>query len=180
MVEYRGSNLMFDQSGDGPTLLKNMETLGIQASQIQGVVLSHAHKDHTGGLVDLLKSGIQLQVYLHPVFPENFKWEIAWLTKVVITNPGMVIAEGIHTTGEMHNKISEKALLINTGLGMVIVNGCSHPGIVSVIERTKELLPASVHLVMGGFHLKDHQGLKIKEIAQAFRRLGVEKVAPSH
>jgi 7,8-dihydropterin-6-yl-methyl-4-(beta-D-ribofuranosyl)aminobenzene 5'-phosphate synthase len=180
LIEHRGTNLMFDTGGDGPTLLKNMEALDIEASQIQGVVLSHAHKDHTGGLVDFLKSGIQSQVYLHPAFPENFKREIARLTKVVITNPGMVIAEGIHTTGEMHNKISEQALLINTGRGTVIVNGCSHPGIVSVIELAKELLPAPVHLVMGGFHLKDHQQIEITEITQAFRRLGVEKVAPSH
>jgi 7,8-dihydropterin-6-yl-methyl-4-(beta-D-ribofuranosyl)aminobenzene 5'-phosphate synthase len=144
-----------------------MEALDIEASQIQGVVLSHAHKDHTGGLVDFLKSGIQPQVYLHPAFPENFKREIARLTKVVITNPGMVIAEGIHTTGEMHNKISEQALLINTRRG-------------SVIEMAKELLQAPVHLVMGGFHLKDHQQIEITEITQAFRRLGIEKVAPSH
>jgi 7,8-dihydropterin-6-yl-methyl-4-(beta-D-ribofuranosyl)aminobenzene 5'-phosphate synthase len=171
---------MFDTGGDDPTLLKNMETLRIQVSQIQGVVLSHAHKDHTGDPVDLLNTWIQPPVYLHPVFPENSKREIARLTKVFITNPGMVIAEGIHTTGEMHKKISEQALLIKTGLGMVIANGCSHPGIVSVIELAKELLPAPVHLVMGGFHLKDHQRLIITEIAQTFRHLVVEKVAPSH
>ena len=32
MVEHRGTNLKFDTGGDGPTLLKNMETLGIRAS----------------------------------------------------------------------------------------------------------------------------------------------------
>ena len=68
LVEHQGTNLMFDTGSDGPTLFKNMETLGIQASQIQGVVLSHAHKDHTSGLVDLLKTGIQPQVYLHRAF----------------------------------------------------------------------------------------------------------------
>jgi 7,8-dihydropterin-6-yl-methyl-4-(beta-D-ribofuranosyl)aminobenzene 5'-phosphate synthase len=41
-------------------------------------------------------------------------------------------------------------------------------------------MPAPVHLVMGGFHLKDHQRLEIAEIMQTFGRLGVEKVAPSH
>jgi 7,8-dihydropterin-6-yl-methyl-4-(beta-D-ribofuranosyl)aminobenzene 5'-phosphate synthase len=71
-------------------------------------------------------------------------------------------------------------LMFDTRRGTVIVNGCSHPGIVSVIELAKELLPAPVHLVMGGFHPKDHQRLEITEIAQAFKRLGVEKVAPSH
>ena len=62
----------------------------------------------------------------------------------------------------------------------MIVNGCSHPVIGSLIERAIELLPASVHLVIGGFHLKDHRRPDIIEITQAFRRLSDGKVAPSH
>ena len=117
LIDHQGSCLLFDTSGGDPKLFKNMQDLGIDVSKIQAVVRSYAHNGHTVGLVDLLHSGIQPEVYLHPAFPEDIQQKVADMTKVVITNPRMVIAEGIRTIGEMRGILPDQALLISTGRG---------------------------------------------------------------
>jgi 7,8-dihydropterin-6-yl-methyl-4-(beta-D-ribofuranosyl)aminobenzene 5'-phosphate synthase len=42
------------------------------------------------------------------------------------------------------------------------------------------LRDASVHLVLGGFHLRQSGPDQLRSLIAEFRRLGVEKVAPSH
>jgi 7,8-dihydropterin-6-yl-methyl-4-(beta-D-ribofuranosyl)aminobenzene 5'-phosphate synthase len=92
----------------------------------------------------------------------------------------LVIAEGILTTGEVPGGLPEQALLIHSPQGLVVVTGCAHPGIVRIVERAIELTEEPVHLVMGGFHLRDSSQMEISAILAEFRRLGVRRVAPSH
>ena len=54
LIETRDTTILFDTGGDGATLLGNMATLGIEPENIEVVVLSHIHGDHTGGLGSLL------------------------------------------------------------------------------------------------------------------------------
>ena len=63
---------------------------------------------------------------------------------------------------------------------MVIITGCSHPGIVNIIKKAKEMLKENVYLVVGGFHLFVSSDFEIEEIVRSFRELKVEKVAPCH
>ena len=62
------NDILFDTGGDGVALLHNMEKLGINLSNIKSVVLSHAHGDHTGGLLELLEENQDLSVYALPSF----------------------------------------------------------------------------------------------------------------
>jgi 7,8-dihydropterin-6-yl-methyl-4-(beta-D-ribofuranosyl)aminobenzene 5'-phosphate synthase len=180
LVEYRGQTLLFDTGGDGPTLLGNMATLGIAPARIEGVVLSHIHDDHAGGLSALLAAGARPIVYLPPSFPANFKRQVGSTTTVVEVAPGQPLGEGLFTTGEMGGSIPEQALVIRTDRGLVMVTGCAHPGIVQMVAQAKELFGGQVHLVMGGFHLRSEDSVELEAILADFRRLGVEKVAPSH
>ncbi len=66
-------SILFDTGADGQTLLSNMEKLGIQPEQIDVVVLSHIHRDHTGGLEELLARNSRIEVWLPHFFPSDFK-----------------------------------------------------------------------------------------------------------
>ena len=46
--------ILFDTGGDGRVLLANMQRLGVEPREIDCVVLSHVHGDHTGGVAALL------------------------------------------------------------------------------------------------------------------------------
>lgn len=180
LVEYRDHTLLFDTGGDGPMLMENLRILGIDPAQIESVVLSHAHGDHTGGLGALLEYGARPIVYLPPSFPTAFKNQVAKITEMIEVSPGLSIAQGIFTTGEMGQSIPEQALVIKAEPGLVIVTGCAHPGIVEIVEQAREMFAEPVCLVLGGFHLGSKSKAEIDSILKGFRRIGVEQVAPCH
>jgi len=180
LVEHQNQTLLFDTGGDGLILLENMRILGINTSDIQGVMLSHAHNDHTGGLVYLLESGARPKIYVFPGFGGNIDQETAKITEVLQVEPGDSITDGLYTTGAMGGGIREQALVIRTSKGLVVITGCAHPGIVQIVEKAKEMFDEPVYLVMGGFHLGDKSDHQLDGIITAFRELGVHKVAPCH
>jgi 7,8-dihydropterin-6-yl-methyl-4-(beta-D-ribofuranosyl)aminobenzene 5'-phosphate synthase len=63
MVRYGDRSILFDTGGDGRMLLANMAALGFNPEELDAVVLSHAHSDHTGGLADLLGANPDVTVY---------------------------------------------------------------------------------------------------------------------
>ena len=65
-VEHQGRNILYD-TGMGQALLPNLATLGLDPEELDAVVLSHGHYDHTGGLEPLLGARRRpLEVWCHP------------------------------------------------------------------------------------------------------------------
>jgi 7,8-dihydropterin-6-yl-methyl-4-(beta-D-ribofuranosyl)aminobenzene 5'-phosphate synthase len=180
LVAYHDHTLLFDTGGDGRTLVENMRILRIDPTQIESVLLSHAHGDHTGGLSTLLELGARPTVYLPASFSASFKNQVGKRTEVIEVTPGLSIAEGMYTTGEMGRSIPEQALVIKTEPGLVVVTGCAHPGIVEIVEQAREMFDRPVRLVLGGFHLGGKSKAEIDAILRDFQSLEVEQVAPCH
>lgn len=180
LVEYLDHILLFDTGGDGRTLLENMRILGVDPTQIDSVVLSHAHEDHTGGLSALLHTGAKPVVYLLPSFPDTFKRQIEQSTQISEVYPGQSFAEGIWTTGEMGGMVPEQALVIQTEQGLVVITGCAHPGIVALVEKAQDLFAEPVRMLLGGFHLGGKSDAEIDAILKDFRRLKIDQVSPCH
>jgi 7,8-dihydropterin-6-yl-methyl-4-(beta-D-ribofuranosyl)aminobenzene 5'-phosphate synthase len=181
LIEYRGQVILFDTGGDAPKLLANMATLGIDPSEIEAVVLSHNHGDHTGGLSGLLPvAGDDLTVFVPHSFPARFKDAVRTRAQLVEVTKPREIGEEVYTTGELGTGIIEQSLVVNTDEGLVVVTGCAHPGIVEVVRKAKALSDDEVYVVLGGFHLGGKSRKEIEGIHSEFRRLGVQKVAPCH
>ncbi|MGH9324776.1 MAG: MBL fold metallo-hydrolase, partial [Vicinamibacteria bacterium] len=53
LVEFDGHRLLFDTGSRPQTVLANSRELGVDLSEVEEVVLSHNHSDHTGGLFTL-------------------------------------------------------------------------------------------------------------------------------
>jgi len=180
LVETSETTILFDTGGDGEILLGNMETLGIEPGNIEIVVLSHFHGDHTGGMESLLTTGVRPIVYVPRSFPFNFKSRVQAYAELVEVQEATMIANGIYSTGEMGTGIIEQALILSTSRGLVVVTGCAHPGISDVVNRARGIGGDEIYLVLGGFHLGGASEVRIKEIISDFQRLGVQKVAPCH
>jgi 7,8-dihydropterin-6-yl-methyl-4-(beta-D-ribofuranosyl)aminobenzene 5'-phosphate synthase len=99
---------------------------------------------------------------------------------VVETVPGQSVAPGIPTTGALGSSIPEQALIVETAQGLAVVTGCAHPGVVRMVASSASMRDRPVHLVLGGFHLRDSRPAELRTLIAEFRRLGVERVAPSH
>ncbi len=95
------------------------------------------------------------------------------------------IAPGIHLISLVSDKpgtleLRELSLAIDTLEGIVIVVGCSHPGIDKIVAGAAAINPR-VHLIAGGFHLVVSSDPDIEKIVTALHdTFKVEYVAPGH
>lgn len=179
-VETDEATILFDTGGDGTILLHNLSRLALDPQEIDAVVLSHAHGDHTGGLGAVLSTGVTPTVYVPASFSAAFKNDVGARTDVVEVSRPVPIAPGVHTTGEVKSNVIEQALVVETDEGLVVVTGCAHPGVVDMVRHAKEAVDGEVALVMGGFHLSGASRGQVESIIADLRSLGVRRVAPCH
>lgn len=72
-IEYCGRNILFDTGQTGDCLINNLKHLNIDIHALEGVILSHGHYDHGGGLETLIQKNPGLRLFAHPlVFGERF------------------------------------------------------------------------------------------------------------
>jgi 7,8-dihydropterin-6-yl-methyl-4-(beta-D-ribofuranosyl)aminobenzene 5'-phosphate synthase len=77
-------------------------------------------------------------------------------------------------------ELRELSLAISTPEGLVMVVGCSHPGIDKIVESAASI-NARIHLIAGGFHLVVTPDSDIERIVTTLHdRFRVEYVAPGH
>jgi 7,8-dihydropterin-6-yl-methyl-4-(beta-D-ribofuranosyl)aminobenzene 5'-phosphate synthase len=77
-------------------------------------------------------------------------------------------------------ELKELSLAIDTPDGVVLVVGCSHPGIEAIVAEAAKIDP-HIHFVAGGFHLVVAQDPVIEKVANALHdTYKVDYVAPGH
>ena len=77
-------------------------------------------------------------------------------------------------------ELRELSLAIDTPNGLVVIVGCSHPGIDRIVELASAINPR-IHLVVGGLHLVAAPDTEIATIVTALHdRFKVEYIAPGH
>ncbi len=64
-LEWEGQRVLFD-TGQGNVLAGNAFRLGVPLHDVDRIVLSHGHYDHSGGLTQVLRDGHTLPLYAHP------------------------------------------------------------------------------------------------------------------
>jgi len=75
LLEFGGERWLFD-TGQSGLVVDNARGLGIDLKNINGIILSHGHYDHTGGLKSVLDKTGEMDVYAHPgIFLERFRLE---------------------------------------------------------------------------------------------------------
>ena len=186
-IDYGDRDILFDTGPGGPMLLGNLAQLGLDPAEIDLVILSHEHGDHTGGLLSLLQTGVQPLLYVPSSFPSSYKRLLGERTGLVEVEGPIEILRGLHSTGELGasirgsgGQLTEQALVIETSDGSVVITGCAHPGIVPIVRAAQQIVPGDVALVMGGFHLMDKTATAVDATAATLRELGVKQVSPTH
>ena len=179
------NRVLFDTGEKAEYLFNNMRNLNIDISSIEMVVISHDHWDHTGGLWELLEKRKGLKAYACPHFSRAFKDKVKKLKAELIEAEKIIeVTKNIFITGEIvkgYSGIPEQALAVKTSRGITVITGCSHPGIVRIVEKVKEANPSEkICLVFGGFHLMNSDNREVRIIAQRLKEMGVEKVGPTH
>jgi 7,8-dihydropterin-6-yl-methyl-4-(beta-D-ribofuranosyl)aminobenzene 5'-phosphate synthase len=221
LIEAEGRSILMD-SGAGVSAVNNAETLGIDLTKIDTIVLSHGHFDHTGGLQLLLPViGHEVPVIAHPdLFSPHWnhtrekdryigipfaREELESLgARFTLSREPVRITDHIITSGEIKMTtdfehidaalnlkrdkelvpdplLDDLSLFITTPLGLVVILGCAHRGLINILRQAREVSGISkIHLVVGGLHLKDASDEQIWQAISGLNEMGVQKLATCH
>ncbi|MDI6790866.1 MAG: MBL fold metallo-hydrolase [Thermodesulfobacteriota bacterium] len=138
-----GRRILFDTGASGSILLHNLEKLNLDSRTIPEIFISHAHWDHTGGLLDLLKLNKEVKVYIPNSCPKP-----PGAGKVISITGPVQIHENVFSTGEIEG--IEQSLVVRTREGLVVVTGCSHPGVRAILQAAASF--GKVDALIGGLH----------------------------
>lgn len=181
VLETPERTVLFDTGEDGELLASNMRGLGFGPGDIDTVFISHKHGDHCGGLMSFLEQNAQVDLYVPRGFLHRYTRPARRMGANVHTlrEPGR-IGPNLYSTGPFAANEREQSLLVDTEDGLIILTGCSHPGVDRIAWAAREQIGRPVRLVIGGFHLADAPPEEIRRIADELHGAGVEFVAPSH
>ena len=143
LIEIEDRKILFDTGAKGSILINNMEKLNIEPESIDEVFISHSHWDHTGGLSQFLKMNKTAKIYI----PNSFFFRAKNREVIKVKKP-IKIHENIFSTGTL--KHIEQSMVIKIDKGLVIIAGCSHPGVRNILDSASQF--GKPYALIGGLH----------------------------
>ncbi len=118
--------------------------------------------------------------------PETMRFGSAWPgANIELIDQTTEIAPGIHLIALVSDKpttqeLKELTLAIRTPDGLVLIVGCSHPGLDRIVTAAQAIEP-HIHLVAGGFHLVVAPDAAIDQATTLLHEAAkVDYIAPGH
>ena len=181
LIQTQEMVILFDTGGEPEVLRHNIEALDVDISEIDCIVISHEHWDHVGGIEVILREKPDIPVYVPEDFPYHIMSSIRSLGGNCIETGNITkITDSVSTTNTLNGPPNEHALMIQTNEGLIVITGCSHPGVENLAKNAYDLTGESIRLVIGGFHLGNAGNYQLDRICDELDEIGVESVAASH
>ena len=213
-VETPKHKLLLDL-GPSEETLHNAERLGIELSEIDTVILSHGHYDHSGGIMPFVKLNPDAVIYMQEnadadyyaddgETPDGGRYRYIGIDKDISALPQVkklkgdyclddemelfTIKERSHALPFTNKRLlikdkdefvrddfsHEQYLVINDGSKRILLSGCAHNGILSILDAFKDKYGAAPDVVISGFHLMkktDYSDEEFKEIEDIGKEL---------
>lgn len=216
LVEYGGKRILFDTGNNARIFEHNVTALRVDLRNIDFVVISHRHADHTSGIPYLLKLNPRVKIYVpdelwglfargptndfyrkdpslpaemryyggHP--PEILEAGTPWpdgnfvpINQKTEVAPGIFILAGVSTTpGTL--ELRELSLAIKGPEGVILIVGCSHPGVEHILQEATTI-DRRLNILFGGLHQIQAPDPEVERIARALHdQYKLARIAPGH
>ena len=173
--------VLFDTGANPEIFESNFKKMNLDASTVDFLVLSHEHGDHTGGIPGFAGMKSNIPVIITKSFSEGFKRKMVGseLEPLLVDKPAM-ICEDLYSSGEFTKPTTEQALVLNTSKGLVVMTGCSHPGIIEMLKKIESDFNKKIYMVFGGFHLMQKSDKVMEGIISEMKEMGVIRCGATH
>lgn len=219
-IETDQGNFLFD-TGQGKSIVNNAQYFNKDLSTIKGIIISHHHIDHTGGLLDVLEQIDKVKVYSHPGLFKNsyvidegkqrnigipFRREILesrgaqfkFNTNFREIVPDLMLSGEIPRLTEFEKGskrfllktnegyaqdliFDDQTLIVNTEKGLIVILGCSHSGMINIINHIIDKTGQNhIRTIIGGTHLGPASEETKEKTIQALKKFDIEKIGVSH
>ena len=189
-----GKHKLLVDLGPSDETFKNAEKLGIDLTQVDTVILSHGHYDHSGGIMTFSNINPTAVIYMQESAGEDYyaddgadagdkRYRYIGIDKDILNLPRIRRVQGDHsiddelelfTIRERSHKIPftnkrllirengeyirddfrhEHYLVIHEGDKRILMSGCAHNGILSILDAYYEKYVSYPDVVISGFHL---------------------------
>jgi 7,8-dihydropterin-6-yl-methyl-4-(beta-D-ribofuranosyl)aminobenzene 5'-phosphate synthase len=182
LVRSDGETILFDTGAKPVVVRSNMRSLGIDQSILGAIAFSHEHTDHVLGVSAF--GGASIPAIYLPKLARIYDATSAAMrdaaADIVIVSDQTEIAPSIWLSEPLGGICFEQALAIDTAEGLVVVVGCSHPGIVAMLRNIAARTGRPLHALVGGMHLMDSSADEIRRVISELRAMGLQRVCPCH
>lgn len=214
LIEEGETKILFD-TGATDVLIHNSGIYNLDLSEIDKVVLSHGHDDHTGGMKYFFPLNSKCSVVCGRGYNVSRcgtrGTDISFPAELVIPEERLDIVDDVlqlsesvyavsarssklnnfsHISGfyrfpfantkEVDNFEDELFIVIRRGDGLVLCSGCSHRGIVNLIDLAEEKFSLPVVSVLGGMHTVNDSEEQIKLLCEEIKTKSVTQVCCCH
>lgn len=164
LIKTNQGSLLFDvgYGPEEPALAHNAKKIGFKMDQVDALAISHLHPDHMGGLKAVRQKQVIVprEIKGHEGLPCFLPAEAngEGLQAEVVSGPRL-LAAGIASTGPLARSLfimgytEEQAIVACLkGKGLVVLTGCGHPTIETIIQMVKRFSDEPIYAVGGGLH----------------------------
>jgi 7,8-dihydropterin-6-yl-methyl-4-(beta-D-ribofuranosyl)aminobenzene 5'-phosphate synthase len=182
VAEANDRIVLFDAGTHPKDLTDNLRAHGLHGKDLNAVVLSHNHYDHTDGLPGLLAQNPDLAVYVHEKWDEPYRFKgfaVPLQNRVTIPGGEKVPewGEGLIVTGTYfshdYGGIYEQACSIFTESSLVLITGCCHPGLDVFLDELSgnAIGDGRALYIIGGLHGSTFSSERAEAIDQQLHRI---------
>ena len=164
VIKTNKGSILFDLGfgSEMPALAYNGAKLNFKLNQVDALVISHLHPDHMGGF----KAFRNNQIAMPPAFGKGDGMACFAPAEVggdgfetkIVQGPRMLPA-GIASTGPLSRSLffmgltEEQAIVARLkDKGVVVITGCGHPTIETIVQMAKRLSDDPIYAIGGGLH----------------------------
>lgn len=180
-VSYRGKRFLMDTGLKEKNLIRNLEAAGVLLDDLNFVLVSHRHYDHTAGVDYIRRNRPSLPVYIPPgggfaPFGPESMIEVSDYLEI---SPDILLIHTHDETGSGGVK-DELSLLIMTRKGPYLFTTNSHTDFFAKLEKAKRLVGRDIFFHSGHTARRISSEEKIMAHATKMKELNVRQVSPSH
>jgi len=199
LIDVDGERTLFDTGMRGNYLLHNMDELEVDVNTVDRIVISHAHRAHTGGLaafldrrneaIDVLapsRIDMRRTLFGMPLGKTEIPAEASAKMRSTTVNEWTQLSDNLFVTGKVAAGAAqppqeeENSLVLMTKKGPVLICGCCHHGPENVMSYVRERTNRKVAAIIGGIHLVRMKRNDVHEVADMLKGNGPPALYLNH